>query len=101
MTRLAVRLMLAQACDVATFAAFMVLVPVSIHVERNPLIAAVYGLGGFALVGLVKMSVVLVVARRALRFAPSRKLVIAISAATASGIAGVGLNLASLVDSLT
>jgi len=100
MNKLAKRLVFAQAIDVATFCAFFMLVPVSIHSERNPLIAAMFALGGFALVGIVKMGVVSIVAYRAASFVPSRKLIVAISAATASGIAGAGFNLASLIDSL-
>ena len=101
MKRLAHRLVFAQAIDVATFCAFYLLIQQSAHEERNPLIAAMFALGGFALVGLVKMGVVSVVAYRAASFVPSRKLIVAISIATASGIAGAGFNLASLVDSLS
>lgn len=100
MKRLAHRLVFAQAIDVATFAAFFILVPVSIHSERNPLISAVFALGGFALVGILKLGYVSFVAYRATRFEPSRPLIIAISVATASGIAGAGFNLASIIDSL-
>lgn len=101
MKRLARRLVFAQATDVITFCAFFILVPVSVHAERNPLIAAVFALGGFALVGLVKMGFVSVVAYRAAHFEPSRKLVISVSVATASGIAGAGFNIASIIDSMT
>jgi len=100
MKRLARRLVFAQAIDVTTFAAFYLLIPVSVHSERNPLIAAMFALGGFALVGIVKMGFVSIVAYRAAGFAPSRALIIAISMATASGIAGAGFNLASLIDSM-
>jgi len=101
MDRLARRLVFAQAIDVATFCAFYLLIAQSAHTERNPLIAALFALGGFALVGLAKMGVVSVVAYRTTMFhTPSKKLIIAISTATASGIAGAGFNLASLVDSL-
>ena len=101
MTRLAHRLMFAQAIDVATFCAFFLLVHTSVHVERNPLIAVPMAFGGFAFAGFLKMAYVTVVAHRATRFPESRKLVVAISVATASGIVGAGFNLASLWDSLT
>jgi len=101
MNRLAKRLMFAQAIDVLTFCLFFLLVHQSLHTERNPLIAATFALGGFALVAFVKMGYVSIVAYRAAHFEPSRPLIIAISIATASGIAGAGFNLASLIDSLT
>ena len=100
MKRLAHRLVFAQAIDVATFCAFFILVSNSPHSERNPLIAALFALGGFALVGLVKMGFVSFVAYRATTFQASRKLIVAISVATASGIAGAGFNLASIIDSV-
>lgn len=99
MSILAKRLVFAQGMDVLTFCMFFILVNQSVHVERNPLIAAIYTLGGFGLVGIVKMGYVTFVARRAKNFAPSKKLIIAMSVATASGIAGAGFNLASLLNS--
>lgn len=100
MKPLANRLMFAQSIDAATFCLFFILVPVSIHTERNPLIAIPMMLGGFALAAFLKVAYVAFVARRSTRFSPSRKLIVAISVATASGIAGAGFNLASLVDSI-
>lgn len=102
MKRLARRLVFAQSIDALTFAAFMVIVgPGSVHVERNPLIALIYGLGGFAAVGLVKIAVAAWVGFRSTRPLRHPQLVtVLLSVATASGIAGAGMNLASLVDSL-
>ena len=100
MKRLAKRLVFAQALDVATFVAFFIWAPVSVHSERNPLISAVFALGGFALVGILKLGYVSLIAYRSTRFEPSTKLIVAISIATASGIAGAGFNLASLIDAL-
>lgn len=116
---LARRLVFAQSIDALTFAAFMVLVgPGSLHTERNPLVAGIYALGGFAAVGLVKLAAALVVGRRSQRpmkasriglvrrwherhpaFHP-RLAIVMLSVATASGIAGAGMNTASLIDSL-
>lgn len=100
MRRLARRLVFAQSIDALTFAAFMVLVgPGSVHVERNPLIAAIYALGGFALVGVVKVAVAAWVGSRSTRpLAHPRLVTVLLSVATASGIAGAGFNAASLVD---
>ncbi len=99
MKHLAKRLVFAQAMDVATFVAFYVLVANSPHSERNPLINVLFALGGFALVALVKMGLVSFVAFKSSGMVPSKGLIIAISMATASGIAGAGFNLASLIDS--
>jgi hypothetical protein len=99
MNRLAKRLVFAQALDVATFCLFFIMVSHSIHTERNPLINAMFALGGWALVGIVKLGYVCIVAHRSTRFQPSTRLIIVISIATASGIAGAGFNLASLISS--
>lgn len=102
MKRLAHRLVLAQGIDVLTFALFFMLVPVSIHSERNPLILVLYGLGGFALVGLVKMGVAVMVAYRASHrpLKHPRLVTVLMSTATASGIVGAGFNIASLISSV-
>lgn len=63
--RLAWFLIGAQAADVATFALFFWLVPASGFVEKNPLIASVYGLAGVAGVALLKMGITAVVAYKA------------------------------------
>lgn len=119
MKRLAYRLVVAQSTDALTFAAFMVIVgPASVHTERNPLVGGIYALGGFAAVGLVKLAAALIVGARSQRpmkasrvglirrwherhpsFHP-RLAIVMLSIATASGIAGAGLNTASLIDTL-
>lgn len=101
--RIELRLLLAQAADVATFLAFYLLIGPSTHEERNPLILVMMATGGLAMVGLVKMGVTLIVIyRRRKPFAPKHRWyiplqTIAMSAATASGIAGAGFNLGSLI----
>lgn len=119
MRKLANRLLFAQAMDVLTFSAFFLLVHESVHTERNPLIAVIFAIGGFGLVGILKMGYVALVAshaskydagpesefvgwkyRQPIRSRPSSGVVIALSIATASGIAGAGFNLFSLIDSL-
>ena len=104
MTRAESRLVIAQSLDWLTFSAFVVLVPVSVHAERNPLIAGAYALGGVAAVGLLKVGLALVAARRR----PSRPVAgwymplrtVLLSCAAASGIVGAGFNSASLIDAL-
>lgn len=98
----ATRLIVAQMIDVATFVAFFVLVTDSVHVERNPLIAAMFAMGGFSLVGLVKIGAASMVAYRSVNqpLARPRLVIILMAAATASGIVGAGFNTASLIDSL-
>ena len=64
MTKLVQRLVFAQIMDAATFAAFFILVPISVHVERNPVIGTLYAMGGFALVACVKVLVTLIVGYR-------------------------------------
>jgi hypothetical protein len=102
--RLMLRLVLAQVADVVTFGAFILLVgTTSAHSEQNPLIAVAYGLGGVAGVALLKLGITAIVALRrprevSVRYA--RTYTVAASVATASGIAGAGFNIASLVNSL-
>jgi hypothetical protein len=116
--RLRLRVWVAQAMDLATFAAFFALVGgASSHVERNPIVAASYALAGLAGVGLLKMGLVTVAMRQrppaarlpGWRGALSRPIThawywplytVILSAAAASGIAGAGFNAASLIDSL-
>src|SRR6185295_19156567 len=66
MTRLVQRLVFAQIMDAATFVAFFLLIPISVHVERNPLIGVLYAMGGFALVASIKVFVALIVGWRTL-----------------------------------
>lgn len=107
--RLVRRLVMAQVADGATFAAFALLVgfhgPLQ---ERNPLIAAVYALGGIAGLVALKFGAALLMEYRA-RSRLSRPIThawywpvwtVVLAAATASGIAGSAFNLAALVRSL-
>lgn len=104
--RAELRLLLAQGADVLTFLAFYLFVGPSIHEERNPLILLLMAMGGLAAVGLVKMAITLIVIYRRHRpfvvrhgwYVPLQT--IAMSAATASGIAGCGFNLAAIVYSI-
>lgn len=104
--RLAVRLLLAQAADVLTFLTFYLLVGTSVHQERNPLILLLMAMGGLAAVAVFKMAVTLLVVRRSRRrqvfrrrwFLPLRTILT--SAATASGLAGAGFNVAAIVSTV-
>jgi hypothetical protein len=104
--RLTLRLLLAQGLDVITVLAFYLLIGAGTHEERNPLILALMALGGLHAVALFKMGVALIVSWR--YHHPTRVLsptfirvrTIAISVATASGIAGAGFNLGSIIHSL-
>jgi hypothetical protein len=116
--RLRLRVWIAQIADLATFAAFFILVGgASIHVERNPIIAASHALAGLAGVGVLKMGLVTVAMRHrppVERLAGWRGILsrpithrwywplytIILSTAAASGIVGAGFNVASLLDSL-
>lgn len=121
MRRLAARLLLAQGADAATFLAFYILARPTLHSERNGPVLALMAIGGIWLVAAVKLGVAGTVAWRATRpLGPSRVgplrrwherhprvvsahgafRVVGLSAATASGIAGAGFNLASLVHTL-
>lgn len=91
------RLVAAQTMDALTFAAFFILVPVSQFSERNPIIAGVYALGGFAAVGLLKVGIALAAVHRAPHSRHPRLIVVLMSAAAASGIVGAGFNIASLM----
>lgn len=112
------RVWIAQIADVLTFAGFMILVGnASVHVERNPVIAVTYAFAGLAGIGLLKMGLVSVALRHCppavrpdgWRGAVSRPIThawywplytVILSAAAASGVAGAGFNVASLLDSL-
>jgi hypothetical protein len=107
MSRVSRRLVFAQGLDALTFIAFYALVHVSVHAERNPLIVALMALGGVQAVGLFKVGIAMLVARRHDRrpaIALSRRYVairtVLISAGTASGIVGAAFNLASIANSL-
>ncbi len=102
MTKLVQRLVFAQIMDAATFAAFFILVPISVHVERNPVIGTLYAMGGFALVACVKVLVTLIVGYRTIHqpLKHPRLVTILMSAATASGITGAAFNIGSLIKSL-
>ena len=106
------RLVLAQFLDAITFLAFYILIGPTIHAERNPIVLVLIALGGIWLLGVVKIGITLIVAYRArnnkykpskhrvVRYLYPRMAVILISIATASGIAGAGFNLASIIDSV-
>lgn len=95
------RVVAAQAADALTFAAFFWLVPVSQFSERNPVIAGVYALGGFAAVAAFKVGLALLATRRRevvitkRWYSPTRTILL--SAAAASGCVGAGFNVASLM----
>lgn len=104
--RLELRLLLAQGLDVATFLAFYLVVGPSIHRERNPLILLLMAMGGLAAVAAFKLGVTLLVVWRSRRVIVARRRwygplrIIAMAAATASGIAGAGFNAAAIIHSL-
>lgn len=104
--KIELRLLLAQGADVLTFLAFYLLIGPSIHEERNPLILILMAMGGLAMVGIVKMAITfIVIYRRHRPFLVKHKWyvplqVVAMSAATASGIAGAGFNLAAIINSI-
>ena len=105
MTPPAFRLLLAQSLDAATFAAFYVLIGAGVHAERNPLLIGLMAFGGIQAVVLLKIAIALVVSWRHDHSGPlsPRYLAlrtIAVSVATASGIAGAGWNLAAIVSSV-
>lgn len=101
MTAPELRLVLAQAADGISFAAFFILVPVSQFSERNPVIAAAYAAGGWAAVFGLKVGLALLATRRRRAvvthawYPPLRTVLL--SAAAASGCVGAGFNLASLL----
>ena len=116
--RLSLRLLLAQAADVATFLVFYLLIDSSVRGERNPLVLGLMALGGVYLVGIVKLGITLLVIWRSRlpmrpsRFARVRRFhdrhpglvafhvkarIVGVSAATASGIVGAGFNLGALL----
>jgi NhaP-type Na+/H+ or K+/H+ antiporter len=105
-SRLSLRLLLAQSADAATYVAFYLFVgTASGHAERNPVVLALMALGGVQAVGLAKVAVAWFLGWRADRRGPvsvryDRLRTIAMSVATASGIAGAGYNLASIIDGL-
>ena len=122
MKRLGTRLIVAQACDAATFLGFYVGVGAGIHAERNPLILGLMGVGGLAAVVGAKMGIVLYVAWRSTRpmgpsrFGPIRRFherhprvvaahgrvrIIGLSTATASGVVGAAFNSAAIIHATT
>jgi len=102
------RLTVALVADGASFAAFALLVGFDgRHIERNPLIAATWALGGVAAVVALKLGVALVYEYRAARFptldvgrAWLAGFALASSLALAGTVVGAGMNVASLVDAL-
>ncbi len=103
--RLELRLLLAQGADVATFLAFYLAIGPSIHEERNPLILLLMAMGGLAAVAAFKLGVTLLVVWRSRRAVEIRRRwygplrTVLTSAATASGVAGAGFNLAAILHS--
>lgn len=96
------RVIAAQAADAATFALFMLLVPVSQFSERNPIIAGVYAAGGVAAVAAFKVGLAVLATRRRESvivtrrwYGPTRTILL--STAAASGIVGASFNLAALM----
>lgn len=114
MSRSSFRLVAAQTADAATFLAFYVFIGAGVHAERNPLILGLMALGGIQMVAFTKVGVSLYLAWRREHPAvkprwwskpiTSRRFIwvetVIVSAATASGIVGAGMNTAAIVDSL-
>lgn len=104
--RLSLRLLLAQGADVATFLVFYVAIGPGIHQECNPILVALMAIGGIAAVAIFKLGITVMVVARRRRAAAVQRLwfrrlqVIAISAATASGVVGSGFNIAAIVSSI-
>lgn len=107
MSRLTLRLVLAQGLDAATFLGFYLGIGAAVHAERNPLILAIMALAGLQGVAIVKVGLALLVSwRRAHRVRPIGRRyaiaeTIALSTATASGIVGAGFNTAAIVHATT
>lgn len=105
MSRLTRRLIAAQFLDAATFLWFYAFIGVGVHAERNPLILGLMAVGGIQMVVLVKIAIAAVVGWRADHSGPVsprylRLRTIAFSVATASGIVGASMNIASIVRSI-
>lgn len=114
--RLGVRLLLAQGADAATFLAFYLAIGPGTYQEQGGGVLAIMSILGIWGVAGVKVGGSAILARRFLhapapshyawvrRTRPERwwlpATTIAISVATASGIAGAGFNLASIIGSL-
>lgn len=103
MTRPAFRLFLAQSLDGLTFLVFMLAFPAFTTAEQNPIIGALHGAGGAFLVLAIKLLVGLGGAYLAthVKITQPRIVIILLTAATASGVAGSGTNIASLIGALT
>ena len=91
-----------QALDAATFALFFLVVPASIlaeleKAERNPIVATLFAMGGFALVAIVKVGAASLVVWRDQR-RPDRPRVTGtvMAIAAGSGFLGAGFNLLAL-----
>ncbi len=94
-------LVLAEALDAATMAAFYWIVgPSEQLAERNPLVLAIMAVGGVQLVGLAKVGLAVVAERRWPRITHTLALRSALVLAVLSGIVGAGANIASLLWSL-
>jgi len=91
--------------DVITLAFFVLVVGVSIHVERNPLILGLMSLGGIWAVFAFKLGLPIMVTLRTRNKPVNPRLynliILLICAATASGIVGAGFNTASIINSMT
>ena len=107
MRRQARRLTIVLIADAATFTLFMLLVgAASLHVERNPLVAAVYGSGGVMGVVALKLAAAWLYEWRSRRTAATpvsrpyaAGFALLSSLAIAGTIVGSGFNVASLLSS--
>lgn len=100
MPRLAFRLFLAQGLDGLTFAVFMLAFPALLGSEQNPIIGVLYGVTGVLAVLVMKVSIGLGGAYLAThaKITRPRLVTILLAIATASGIAGAGMNVAALIE---
>lgn len=118
--RLAVRLLLAQGADVTTFLAFYIFIGAGVHEEKGGAAVVIMSILGIWGVAAVKLGDAAWIAWRFVhppklsRYARVRRFnelirvhrwwqtvgVILISAGAASGIAGAGFNLASIIHTL-
>ena len=107
MSRLRLLLVTGQALDSATFALFFLVVPAVIlsqleTAERNPLVAALFAIGGFIAVVGAKMGITAwVVWRDGHRANRPKKTAAMLFVAGAAGFVGAGFNLFALFTVLT
>jgi hypothetical protein len=107
MRRQARRLTVVLLADSLSFGLFMLLVGQGVHMERNPLIAAVYLSGGVMGVVALKLAAALLFEVRAARTPPrpvsrgyAAGFALLSSLAIAATLTGAAANLASLLDAL-